>query len=97
MKVFIVFLALFSINVYAKPVNVNAADAKTISESLKGIGQKKAEAIVSYRTENGKFKTNDDLMNVKGIAEKTIEKNAGDILFSNSKASKKTKKAKKAK
>jgi len=97
-NVIILAVALFSINAFAKPVNVNTADAKTLSESLKGIGQKKAEEIVKYRTENGKFKTIGDLRNVKGIGEKTIEKNADDILLSTEQSSKKEKKAgKKAK
>ena len=96
MKKLIILLALFSFNVMAKPVNVNTADAKTISESLSGIGQKKAEALVQYRTDNGDFKTLNDLTNVKGIGEKTVEKNADDILFSGPKSSKKLKKEKKS-
>lgn len=94
MKKLLILLVLFSVNVLAEPVNVNTADATTISESLKGIGQKKAEALVQYRTENGGFKTLNDLTNVKGIGEKTIEKNADDILFSKPKSSKKSKKSK---
>ncbi len=96
MKKLIILLALFSFNVYAKPVNVNTADAKTLTESLQGIGQKKAEAIVQYRTEKGDFKTLSDLTNVKGIGEKTVEKNAKDILFSGKGSSKKSKKEKKS-
>ena len=91
----ILLVALFSINAIAKPVNVNTADAKTLSESLKGIGQKKAEEIVQYRTDNGQFEALNDLINVKGIGDKTIEKNKGDILFSTAKTNKKVKKAKK--
>ena len=97
MKKLLILLALFSFNVIAKPVNVNTADAKTISESLSGIGQKKAEALIQYRTENGDFAMLNDLTNVKGIGEKTIEKNANDILFSEPKSSKKPKKEKKSK
>ena len=96
MRIFIILLALISINAYAKPVNVNTADAKVISESLKGIGQKKAEEIVRYRTKNGAFESLNDLINVKGIGQKTIDNNASDILFSNAK-SKKEKKSKKSK
>ncbi len=96
MRIFIILLALISINAYAKPVNVNTADAKVISESLKGIGQKKAGEIVRYRTKNGAFESLNDLINVKGIGQKTIDNNASDILFSNAK-SKKEKKSKKSK
>ncbi len=98
MKIFITLLvALFSINLSAKPVNVNTADAQTISESLKGIGQKKADEIIRYRTKNGKFKSPADLINVKGIGQKTIDKNSRDILVKNSKSTKKAKKSKKQK
>jgi competence protein ComEA len=55
---------------------------------LSGIGPKKAEAIVQYRTEHGLFKTLQDLENVTGIGEKTIKANEKDILFSNESASK---------
>lgn len=80
MKKLLLLLSLCAINVMAAPVNINTADAKTISDSLSGIGIKKAEAIVKYRTEKGLFKTAEDLTHVKGIGEKTIEKNKNDIL-----------------
>jgi competence protein ComEA len=81
-KLIWLFLSLFAFNVFATPVNVNTADAKTISDALSGIGLKKAEAIVKYRTEKGLFKTVEDLTNVKGIGQKTIDKNKKDILLS---------------
>jgi len=55
-------------------VNINRADAKLMS-TLNGIGLQKAKKIVQYRDENGKFKSIDDLTKVRGISEKTIEKN----------------------
>ncbi|NOT13854.1 MAG: helix-hairpin-helix domain-containing protein [Methylococcaceae bacterium] len=82
MKHLIFFLSLLTFNAIAAPVNVNTADAKTISEALSGIGQKKAEAIVKYREEKGSFKVAEDLINVPGIGEKTVEKNKQDILVS---------------
>jgi competence protein ComEA len=97
MKILITLLAIFSFNAYALPVDINRADAKTISQSLKGIGLKKATAIVKYRKENGAFKKLKDLVNVKGIGEKTIKKNKADIRFSKVKEKKKAKKAKKEK
>ncbi len=71
-----------SFNVFASPVNINTADAKTIGEALSGIGLKKAEAIVKYREEKGAFKTVDDLTNVKGIGPKIVEKIKNDVLLS---------------
>jgi competence protein ComEA len=81
-KLFILATALFSINAFAAPVNVNTADAKTLAGSLHGIGAKKAQAIVDYRTKNGEFKTIEDLAKVSGIGAKTVEKNKADILLS---------------
>jgi competence protein ComEA len=80
MKKILLLMTVFSINVMAAPVNINTADAKTISESLTNIGLKKAEAIVKYRTEKGLFKAPEELTNVAGIGEKTVEKNKKDIL-----------------
>ncbi len=81
MKKVIVLLCLFAFNAFATPVNVNTADAKTISDALSGVGLKKAEAIVKYRTEKGLFKTVEELTKVKGIGEKTLAKNKKDILL----------------
>ncbi len=77
MKKLIMLLALFVVNsvAMAAPVNVNSADAKTIADALAGIGQKKAEAIVKYRTEKGPFKTVDELTQVSGVTKKILAKN----------------------
>jgi competence protein ComEA len=61
-----------------------------MSESLKGVGLKKAKAIVAYRKANGPFASIDDLASVKGIGKKTIAKNKGNLQISKDK--KKTKK-----
>ena len=53
-----------------KKVDINTADAATL-ESLSGIGEAKAKAIIEYREKNGKFKNLDDLSNVPGIGDKT--------------------------
>jgi competence protein ComEA len=82
-RLFLVLFAAFcSFNVIASPVNINTADAKTISEALSGIGLKKAEAIVKYREAKGEFKTVEDLVNVNGIGPKTVEKIKNDVLLS---------------
>ena len=90
MKKLLFVLALFSANAFATPVNVNTADAKTIAASLKGVGIKKAEAIVADRTKNGAFKSADDLKRVSGIGEKTVAANKADILLADSAVAKST-------
>jgi competence protein ComEA len=55
-------------------ININTADAQALTK-LKGIGPKKAEAIVAFRKANGAFKTVDQLADVKGIGAKTVEAN----------------------
>lgn len=75
------FLIFFSGNLFATPVNINAASASEIAAALKGIGQSKAEAIVAFRTENGKFKKASDIVQVKGIGNSIYEKNKVDILL----------------
>jgi competence protein ComEA len=79
--VFSILLALTANIVTAAPVNINVADAATLSASLKGVGLKKAQAIVAYREAHGPFKTQEDLANVKGIGLKTIELNRKDLLL----------------
>lgn len=54
-------------------VNINTADA-TILQTLSGIGEKRAADIINYRETNGLFETVDDLDQVSGIGEKTMEK-----------------------
>ncbi len=65
----------------AGPVNVNTADAETISAELQGVGISKAIAIVEYRQANGPFRSVDDLAMVKGIGERTVEINRKNILL----------------
>jgi competence protein ComEA len=66
---------------WAEPVNVNTADPMSIAEALKGVGASKAEAIVAYREQHGTFRSVDELLDVKGIGEKTIADNREDILL----------------
>lgn len=64
---------------FAGPVNINTANAETISAELKGVGLAKAKAIVEYRKKHGPFRSADDLSLVKGIGERTVEINRADI------------------
>jgi competence protein ComEA len=62
-------------------VDINHADAKTLAESLDGVGLVKAEAIVAYRDRHGPFSTIDDLAKVRGIGAKTIAANRDAIVI----------------
>lgn len=85
MNKLLLLVALFSVNAFAKPVNINNADAPTISQSLTRISLKQAEAIVANRIENGEFKSVEDLKRVAGIDAKTVASNKADILLANPK------------
>ena len=58
-------------------VDINTASVKELT-TLKGVGKKKAEAIVAYR-ETHCFKNFDELTKVKGIGKKILEKNRSEI------------------
>ena len=92
MKVFTRLLAglVFSTLSFASfaAVNINAADADTIQKELKGIGAQKAEAIVAYRQANGNYQSADELINVKGIGIKTVDKNRDNIVLEVTESSK---------
>jgi competence protein ComEA len=57
----------------AEKININQASSEELS-MIKGIGPSKAQAIVDYRDSIGKFKSTDELINVKGIGKGTLEK-----------------------
>ncbi len=62
----------------AFPININTADVETLTH-IPGIGETKAAEIVAYREANGKFSCAEDLLNVYGIGEATLEKIYGYI------------------
>ena len=55
------------------PVDINTADLEQL-QTLKGIGPALAQRIVDFREENGPFRSVEDLLQVKGIGEATLEK-----------------------
>lgn len=59
----------------AGKIDINKADALALQESMIGIGEMKAKAIIDYREANGAFTSVDDLLQVKGIGAKTLEAN----------------------
>lgn len=54
-------------------ININTADAAKLME-LPGVGQSRADSIIQYREENGKFNSIEDIMNISGIKEASFQK-----------------------
>ncbi len=57
----------------SEKININIASSKQLA-AIKGIGDKKAQAIIDYRQENGVFSSLDGLTKVKGIGKSTLKK-----------------------
>ncbi|WP_347330215.1 ComEA family DNA-binding protein [Marinimicrobium locisalis] len=75
------FALLLSVAAWAEPaapVNINTADVASLSQ-LDGIGEKKAQAILAWREANGEFVSVNQLAEVRGIGEATIEENRENI------------------
>jgi competence protein ComEA len=82
----VVVMASFAPALWSQPaqeqetekVNINTATAEEIAQ-LKNIGSTYAIRIVEYRQENGPFEKPEDILQVKGIGEKTYELNKNRI------------------
>lgn len=90
--VMVVFVGLISaLNVSSaevQKININTASAEELAQ-LKGIGPSHAAKIVAYREKNGLFKVPEDLMQVSGIGQKTIDANQDVIIVEEPKPKKK--------
>ena len=62
-------------------VNLNTA-TKSELQALNCLGEATAAAIIQYREENGMFKSVEDLVNVKGIGSKKVEKLTDSVTVS---------------
>jgi len=76
-------LVLMTVSFVFGSVDINTASAEELT-SLKGIGDKKAEAIIAYRTKNC-FRSVHEMVNVKGIGRKFLEKNKTNLKASSCK------------
>lgn len=56
-------------------IDLNHADLSTLTGSYKGIGKKRAEAIIAYRESHQGFKSLEELAEVKGFGQRFVEKN----------------------
>lgn len=57
----------------SEKVNINTATSEQFA-AIKGIGKKKAQAIIDYRQDKGDFVSVEQLLNVKGIGKGTLKK-----------------------
>jgi competence protein ComEA len=76
-KYLVIIVIIFAVNSFADPVkiNLNTATAAELIHIVKGIGIKRAEAIVLYRKQHGEFHAIEDLSNVPKISKKFVIKN----------------------
>lgn len=77
MLLLLITLLSLSFNVFAG-VNLNTATQAEL-ETLNGIGEVKAKAIIEYRKKNGGFKNVDELEKVYGIGDDTLKKVRKDV------------------
>lgn len=61
-------------------ISINSASKEELMK-LSGIGESKADAIISYRNENGKFTSIDEIKNVSGIGDSIFEKIKDNIVL----------------
>ena len=95
-KLLLVLIALFAFSGMAMAaVNLNTASREEL-EAVKGIGPKKADAIIEYRTKNGLFKTVDDLKNVKGFGDKSVSSMRSELTVDSAAPAASSKRADKA-
>lgn len=58
---------------FAEAININTADKDALMSAIKGVGEKRAEAIIAYREQNGPFKSIEELAEVRGIGASIVE------------------------
>ena len=64
---------------FAETVNINTADKEALMTLIKGVGEKRAEAIIAYREQNGSFKSVEELADVRGVGPSIVEKNMDNL------------------
>ncbi len=78
-KTLLAVCLLIPIVLFAETVNINTADKEALMTSIKGVGEKRAEAIIAYREQNGSFKSVEELADVRGVGPSIVEKNMDNL------------------
>ena len=85
-KLVMIMMLALSLNLAAAgPVNINSADKQTLMQ-VKGIGGKRADAIILWREKNGPFKSVDQLTEIDGIGPSLVETNKDLLTVGNTTA-----------
>ena len=74
-----ILLLLPILSFAADAIDINTADKAALMTVIKGVGEKRAEAIIAYREKNGPFKSIDELAEVSGIGQSIVDANR-DVL-----------------
>jgi competence protein ComEA len=61
--------------VVSNKIDLNKADVSSLIGSIKGIGKKRAEAIIAYRDSHQGFKSIEELAEVKGLGQRFVKTN----------------------
>jgi len=82
--ILVLFLILPSVLYAGESVNINTAN-KEMLMSIKGVGERRAEAIIEYRDKHGPFTTIDQLAEIRGIAQSLIDANRDTLVVKDNK------------
>ncbi|MDO8990939.1 MAG: helix-hairpin-helix domain-containing protein [Sideroxyarcus sp.] len=88
------FVSLAFSGITFAAVDLNTATKEEL-EAVKGIGPSKADAIIEYRKQHGAFKKVDELGEIKGFGEKSVDKLRGEVTVGSAAAKPADKTAKK--
>ena len=78
-KILLVACLLIPTLLLAEVVNINTADKDSLMSAITGVGEKRAEAIIAYREQNGPFKGIEELVEVRGVSASIVEANMDNL------------------
>ena len=63
-----------------EPIDINTASAEMLAETIDGVGERRADAIVRYREQHGPFASVEELVEVSGIGPKILERSRDKLI-----------------